>query len=276
MKLDYFSLISPAPVKIAHIGSIISPTLRDISELTYPVYSSYINILLLDLKIYYEKLDKSSEQYFLGMNDEEKDLIIKIKSEYESLSEEDKSKITFFDLIKFDKYMIESLSNALNFFMLETVVYIHEDNVFAVYDGTLDKDNQPIITGYIHRNNYYDCIDLILQRINVSKEITIENAKVKNKTAEKILAKLQKAVNGKKQKVDKKIELGNIISSLSSHHNSINIINIWDLTVYQLYDQFARQRFEDSYNITSMSVAAWGNKDKKFDDTLWFTTINEN
>lgn len=276
MKLDYFSLISPEPIKIYHIGSIISPTLREVSKITYPVYLSYVNVLLMDLKTYYEMLDKSPEQYFLGMTEDEKNSILNVKLEYDSLNEEEKSKITFFDVMRFDKRMIESLLNALNFFVEDTVEYSVDNNVFATYSGAVDKENNQIITGYIHRDNYYDFVDLILQRINVSKEITVENTKVKNKTAEKILAKLQKGAKAKKQKSDKKMELGNIISSLSSHHNSINIVNVWDLTVYQLYDQFTRQRYDDSYNITSMSVAAWGDKDKKFDDTMWFATINEN
>lgn len=72
------------------------------------------------------------------------------------------------------------------------------------------------------------------------------------------------------------MELPNIISSISSHHNSLNIINVWDLTVYQLYDQFNRQRLGDSFNIQSMSVAAWGDSDGKFDETVWFSLINDN
>lgn len=68
----------------------------------------------------------------------------------------------------------------------------------------------------------------------------------------------------------------NIISALAAHHNSLNIINIWDLTVYQLNDQFKRQRYIDYYHILSRSVSIWGDKDSKFDDSLWFSNVSDN
>ena len=44
------------------------------------------------------------------------------------------------------------------------------------------------------------------------------------------------------QKANPDYELANIISSLATFHNSLNMANIWDLTVYQVHDTFARQR----------------------------------
>ena len=46
----------------------------------------------------------------------------------------------------------------------------------------------------------------------------------------------------KPQKVDPSFSLWNIIGAVTSRHPSLNLTNIWQLTVYQLYDQFARIR----------------------------------
>ena len=119
-------------------------------------------------------------------------------------------------------------------------------------------------------------IDIIMQRINIeNKRQEKKNLKIKNKIAEKLLEKMKKGESQKK-KNDEKTSMANIISSLSSHHQSLNIVNIWNLTVYQLYDQFSKTRINDTYKISSRSISIGGDKDKKFDDMLWRTMCNKN
>lgn len=86
------------------------------------------------------------------------------------------------------------------------------------------------------------------------------------------MKKLQKGRDEKAKhtKADKNMELGNIISAVANKSQSLNILNIWDLTVYQVWDCFQRLSNNNIYNIQSMSVAAWGNKDNQFDAASWF------
>ena len=70
------------------------------------------------------------------------------------------------------------------------------------------------------------------------------------------------------------MELGNIISAVANKSHSLHIMNIWDLTIFQLWDCFSRLSNNSIYDIQSMSVAAWGDKDNHFDPTAWFQTIN--
>lgn len=275
MKLDYFSLLSFEPITFRGIGSVKSPRLSDIAKITYPVYMSYVSALLLDARSYYEILQHIGDAYFLDMSENEIHLITQVQSEYFALNEEEKKEITFFDIAVFDPKLRDDMKKAFGFFLTDEVIYSEKDKAFITFDGTLDPNGQKKPTGIINRYNYFDFVDIIFQRINIKRADSVENSKVKNKTAEKILQKLQKGKQQKKQNDDKKMELANIISSLSSHSQSINMINIWDLTIYQLNDQFIRQRFGDSYLISSMSVAAYGDKDNKFDDTRWFSAIYE-
>ena len=70
------------------------------------------------------------------------------------------------------------------------------------------------------------------------------------------------------------MELGNIISAVANKSHSLNILNIWDLTVFQVWDCFSRLSNNSIYDIQSMSVAAWGNKDNAFDISAWFKRMD--
>lgn len=277
MKLDYFTLLSPSPIYINGVGSIKSPTLNEISELTYNTYQYYISILLLDIDSYYKNLEKDDYLYLNNFNNDEKNIILKIKKEYDDLGDSKKLDFSFYNILVFDKMVINTVVNAFNFFFSDEIIYDENDRVFLLMNGLKDNNGNNVVTGIIHEGNYEDIIDLIMQRINIEKpKNEIKGGKPKNKIAEKIMKKIESAAKMQKKKEDKKLELGNIISSVASHSKSLNIVNIWDATIFQIYDQFTRNRLDDSYSMNSTSVSVWGDKDKKFNDTLWFSTIHRN
>lgn len=76
------------------------------------------------------------------------------------------------------------------------------------------------------------------------------------------MKKLQKGRTEKAKQTapDKNMELGNIISAVANKSHSLHIMNIWDLTIFQLWDCFSRLSNNSIYDIQSMSVAAWGIK----------------
>ena len=63
-----------------------------------------------------------------------------------------------------------------------------------------------------------------------------------------------------------------MVSALAVQHNSLNLSNIWDLTVYQLYDQFFRQNNKNQLDIHAMNYAGWGGE---FDPTSWFRALDK-
>lgn len=275
MKLDYFSLLSPLPFYINGVGSIKSPTLLEISDIKYPIYQMYLSNLLLDVDSYYEMIDKTNGEYLNSFTKQEKNMILRIRNEYVNLDEKYKSNISLYSIMIFDKFLINSLLLALNFFFEDEVIYDSSQKVFILFNGMVDKDDQKIQTGIIHEGNYDEVIDVILQRVNISKRKDEKKLKVKNKTAERLLEKMKKGSKKAKQKEDKKMEIGNLISSISAHSKTLNIVNIWNLTIFQLYDQFTRIHYDDSYTMNSTSVSVWGDSEKKFDNTMWFSIINK-
>lgn len=274
MKLDYVSLLSPIPFYIHNVGSVKSPTILEISRITYPVYQSYLSNLLLDIDSYYEEINRDDSIYLNQFTQEEKNTILNVKEEYFSLEEKCQNDISFFNVMIFDKNLVDKITCVLNFFFEDEVVYDNDNKIFLLFDGTLDTNGKKNTTGIIFEKNYDFVIDIILQRANVSRKEN-KKPKVKNKTAQKLLEKIEKGNKKVKTKEDKKMELGNLISSLSAHSKTLNIINIWDLTIFQLYDQFTRVRYDDSYTMNSTSVSVWGDKENKFDDTIWFSLINK-
>lgn len=277
MKLDYFSLLSPEPVQLPGVGGIKSPTLREVARLSYPIYLTYINLFLMNKDAYYQTLDRLGELYFEQYSETEKETVLKIRAEYEVLPSDQQRQISFFHIIRFDSVFCGFLCKALQFFLTQDVAYDHEKRLFLLYDAPPDGSESRPAVGCIHIGNYDEVIRLILQRVNaVPADNTADKTKIKNKTAERLLEKIKKGNLSKQQKESKKMELGNLVSALASHSHSLNMVNIWDLTMYQFQDQFLRKRIGDIYDIQCMSIAHWGNPEGKFDDTQWFSTIYEN
>lgn len=239
MKLSYFDLISPCPIHVSGVGDIFSPTLRRIAQIGAETYNFYLSLLLADEK-------------------------------------------TLFS----DDAMTDFLKNALAFFFKEEIFYYSDERCFIVTNNAVSvitdiealsggrKLSDTDIVGVITGDNFSQICDLILQLNNIKRRDE-DISKVKNKKALDILKKIQKgrAERQKNKKADKNMEIANIISAVANRHPSLNMINIWDLTIYQLWDAFARLSNNSIYDIQSMSVAAWGDKDNHFDAAAWFKRI---
>ena len=116
----------------------------------------------------------------------------------------------------------------------------------------------------------------------MEEEITAEDlTKVKNKN--KVMQLMEKMKKGQKQldktrekKREEKgvasdTELANIISCVAAkNHNGLNMINIWDMTIYNLYEQFKLIRENNIHDAETLSVFVWGDESNKFDIDGWF------
>lgn len=248
MKLSYFELLSPDPINIQNVGGIISPKLKDISSIGINTYQYYLSILLMDIKSYFTMIGRPEH--------------------YEALSDKERSQINIFDILTMNEQSISLLQTVLNFFIKEEVFYSSQNRCFLV------QQNEKFV-GAVTEEIYPQICDLICQRCYIQSNKEEDLSKIKSQKALEIMKKLQKgrAEKAKQTKYDKNMELGNIISAVANKSQSLNILNIWDLTVFQLWDCFSRLSNNNIYDIQSMSVAAWGNKDNYFDATTWFKRI---
>lgn len=245
MNVNYFDLLSPTPMQLSGIGGIISPTLREISAIGYNTYQFYLSILQMDYKNLLSVIGSNATQEAAYMQ------------------------TSIFDLLISDTRTTDMLQALLNFFLKEDVSYSEIDKTFLVQmDG--------VVVGIITSQNYPQVCEAICLRNGIRPRQEADGSKAKSKKALEIIKKLQagREQKAKQVKTDDNLELGNILSAVANKSQSLNIINIWDLTVYQLWDCFFRLSNNNIYNIQSMSVAAWGDKDHHFDATAWFKRMD--
>ena len=304
MKLDHFTLISRKPLKVSNIGSIKPIFLHEIEDITIHVYNNFLSILMLDIDTYYKWMEKEDD-YFRYYSQEQKQKVLNVKKQYEELDTEEKLSISFYDLLMYDELLICSFIEAFNFFFEEEVDFVVNGNEitdaqfsFITYNKidtpqkiklnngneySTIKTNRELV-GVINRSNFKDVVDIILQRnsVQMEEEITAEDlTKVKNKN--KVMQLMEKMKKGQKQldktrekKREEKgmasdTELANIISCVAAkNHNGLNMINIWDMTIYNLYEQFKLIRENNIHDAETLSVFVWGDKSNKFDIDAWF------
>lgn len=252
MKLDYYQLLSPEPVIFKQTGSFLSPTLREISRIGLPVYHTYLSFLFMTPEIFYSITDEEKYSDSLSL--------------YELITMGNSPKII---------QARETIAEALNFFMVEEVKYMEEYKIFLVFNGK-DENGSPIPTGIIKKENYSLVCDIIAQRNNIrlkQEDVSL----VKNEKARDIMRKIEKGrkKNSENPNTDKSFELGNIISKVCSRHPSINLLNVYELTVFQLYDAFYNVTNQLVYDLQSAAVAYNGsNAVPDFNYTDWFKIDN--
>lgn len=255
IKLDYFDLISDEPITIENVGSIKCPYLKDIKNISYFTYSSFVHCLMLTPQVYFDELEKK------GVKVDDETFLFTTK----------------YDLLTLDNALFLSVLRALNFFFVESVVvnekkYIDES---VLEFHTINEKNN--IVGVINEDNYSSIVNVILQMLSVDieKDDVEDLSKVKNKRGKKIYEKILKGRRAMKKAKEnasnstKRQSLPNIISSVAAFSNNTNYTQIWDLTIYQLYDLFNRLNLIDQYNITSTSVSVWGDEKKQFKTGSW-------
>lgn len=252
VKLDYFDCISPLPLVLQNVGSVISPKLSDVAKISYYVYAQYVSALRMTPEDFYDKQLKEKEVDF----------------EYVFTS-------TKFDLILYNEQFREIITAALNFFFLEHFEFYPEYRAFLLTEK--DSGGDLKVKGVIDQNNYADVVDIILQRIHITPDETEVDdiSKVKNKLGLKIYEKIMKGRKRmrKAKSNDPDLTLPNIIAATAAKSLSLNWNTIWDITVFQLFDIFERLQIIDSYEIASSQVATWGDKDNKFKFGQWMSNI---
>ena len=208
-----------------------------------------------------EKLEKY-QQYLsiLSYNTDDVIDLYQARAEYEKLSYDARAQIDAFSLLISVEFFRSILEKALQFFIEEQIVFDQELGGFSVYSG---RKRSSIID---HRA-YKDVRDLILKANFIQAEKAENECVFANNKARAIFAKLKKGRRAKKAP-GTSMSVADIVSSVSIQSNSYNLLNIGELTVYQLYDQFYRLDAKVQIDVCSLKWAAWGTE--PFDFSLWY------
>lgn len=251
MKLDYLTLLGSEPVYIKDIGSVKSPTLRDVRKLGFENYNMYMAILNFDKK-----------QFIKVFNLKDQTIIDK----------------EYFDIVFDSQEFREMFYNIFSFFMCEKVYVDIADKCYVLYvenPKPKNKNDKQLIVGIIRKDNFEIVKDIILQ-FNYCNNDDIRPTKPAGKHTAELLEKSKKYKEKfaeQNKEADKDISLPNIISKVATYSNSINFLNIWDLTIFQIFDMFATLSNKQITDMCNMSYSVWGGN---HDIPKWYKSTYKN
>ena len=218
--IDKLKLLSGEDIKIDGIATFKQPKLRDIYNIGMDVYYTHMTYLIM-----------SAEQYLISTNKQE--LIPHFKA----------NNLTMFDIYEQNQQEQYWFIQALSFFIEGEITY---NKCFLI------NNDYPV-----DKNTYQGILEIIgeISCFKVNSKDEVYSSDKARQIAEKISqAKAKRNNTGNKEES----LLDCIISSVAGRHPSLNLLNIWDLSAYQLYDQYQRLFALDSFKIQAMNYAYYG------------------
>lgn len=250
MKFSYEDLISGEAIFVNGIGHFRSPILRELSpsgKINGWTYQLYLNILSWDKQSYIDFMKLTTGRTLKKLEENEK--------------------ITVFDTMTILEQPRKLLQEAMAFFMLESLQWDNKKLQFV----TLSDNGSAV--GTINRENFEEVRDMMLQvnYISVGEAAApVEHSSQKAKELWERSQKYLKEQSAKSNK-DKSYSFGNIVSKLCAAATGYTLFNIYDLTIFQLYDQFFQYGYLRAMNLNEMAFSNHGGE--KFDMQAWLKPI---
>lgn len=251
MKFSYEDLISGDSIPVDGVGHIRSPLLRELKPtqgIGMWTYNLYLNILSWEKDDIIKFMKVSSGKQLKSLNG--------------------KDELNAFDVATLLDQPRQLLQNAMAFFIDEDLEWDKRNRTFI----TKSKNNHNKI-GKINRDNFDDVRDMMLQANYINLGRSAKPAKFASGKAQALWEVAQQHLKKEATKAtpDKRMQLGNIISKLSCVSVGYTLLNIYDLTVFQLYDQFFQYGYLRAMDLSEMAYSNHGGKD--FDMQAWLKPI---
>ena len=256
MIFDYYDMLSGEPILVDNVGHIRSPLLSEIKPTTgvgYRAYNIYLNILSWD-----------------------KDHLLKYGQlmQYRGIDKLNNDKFTFFDIATLLPQTRELCRGVLSFFMVEDIAWDEKNRRFVA----LTSDETPEITGEINRDNFEYVRQLMLQLNFIGLDKDDAPVAHSSNTAKDLWEKtqgfLKKQAESEVHEDKPEYHLSNIISKVCVIHPSYNLLNVYGLTVFQLYDTFFQLGYMRSTDLSERIFSTHGGDKFNFED--WLKPILKN
>jgi flagellin-specific chaperone FliS len=246
VKFSYEDLLSGDAIFVKDIGHFCSPKLKELnpSGKIGAWYNFYLNILSWDTKDFFK--------YVTLTNPRCADKLIK----HEKLNVFDAMILTDFRNL---------LKEILGVFITEKIEWNEKDREYL----TIGDNGKKV--GIINRENFKEVEDMILQTNYIGVGDTKEKeVKFLSDKAREAWEKTQFALKNQKQNPseDKSLKIANIISKLCVVSNTYNLLNVYDLTIFQLYDQFFQCEYIRAMNLSERVYSNHGGENFNMRDWL--------
>lgn len=208
-------------------------TLAEISEIGYSVFQGNVNIVLLTL----DDMINSIEDFEISAN---------LKA--------NKHQYKVFDMYVTSPEMTDILLESLKMIFRTDEVYLERSDSGELRISVDDKF-------VIDRDNFDEISKVVEVQNNPSFSGEDDDYNPANEVARSIAEKIRKGKEKVKQSKAMEsggegINIADMISAVSAMSNSINKLNVWELTIYQLYDEFARLNKIDNYKL-QIQASMW-------------------
>jgi len=234
-------------INLVGIGVLKSKTLSQIEDVGHSLYNQYLSTLTISSDGIYDALD---------MDDDGPEI-----NPFDFIVENCKANANFEQLI----------IDALTFFFEKNIVL--DKGCFYIYEQHSNGGVDPI--GQLTRSNFYFFTDILKLQNCVQEDKSDKNVKIRNAAQKEFFKKLKAQRKKHKAKNSNESDITDIISAVCAKHPSLNVLNIGDITMYQLIDQYKRLHAIDDYFISVKSLLAGCSKeDVKL--THWATKLSNN
>lgn len=251
MLFDYIDALTGQDIYIESIGHFFSPKLKQITSANMGKDRYYFYLSLLSWN------KKEVLKYLQILN----------VANTKILSND---KLTIFDIITLIPQLREDYFQAFSFFIRESIQWDEKSHRYTLHD----PENEDIVVGYINRENY-DIVRKIILQLNY-KEMEDEESKTPKFASEaaRIAWERCQEFEEKAVTIDKpQYHISNIVSKLCVIHPSYNLLNVTELTMFQIYDAFFQCSFMRG---TELGEAIFSNHGgDKFNYEDWLKPISK-
>lgn len=232
------------PIEVPEVGELKPKTLKEISQVGYSKFTHWLNALTMDVAQTLPEQERvvngvriSSFDVFMHTNDEEFVAV-------------------FLDALKY--FFNEEK-------ILHTQLPVNESAMVDIIVLGITEREEILTTQplrMIHRMNF-GLISELLKIQNGLKSHKIETKfNVKKSKAQEIAERLRRGSemvsklkkNSSKTKVQEEIDISDIISAVSTKSNTISKLNVWELTLYQLYEEYKRLHAINQYEVNIQAL----------------------
>ena len=262
MKLDYGTMISPCPICLT-VGTIRKPKLVDIADsrkMGFDQFKFLESMMSITPKDYYEKFNA-----------------VDSGGRWEQLSDEEKESMTMFQAITEDENLQQIFLILFQFFFEEPVDY-HSGFFIILKPGTVLHEDmtQDDIVGVLDEKLFRQVLSILKQicgmKIDDEEFEDIPDHLFKNAKARALYERMKNNKVKEHNNSDDYLNytLPNVISKICARHPSINYTNVWELTIYELLDNFNSMRAGAIYDIDQTRVSVWGDEHNTFKLDSWY------
>lgn len=257
---EQFDYLCDEPFYIEGIGTIKSPTLRDIRKITYSKFYMYLKMLSISIYQYIE--------------------ITGLKDKYEKLTNEEKEANTLFRLFLNGQEEYMALVGLLKFFLVDEFEFDEKMECFLIYKTDEKTTTNKEIIGKINSDNF-DIFRNEILKILGCKQIETKKPKFKSEKARLLYEKIQKEKEKLKDvsKGDSNLTLDNMIKKYCTHNKvGINILNVWNMTYFQfitMFDEYCVGRQADNRDNIASNTFSYTDE-SSYDSQSWLKIINNN